>query len=258
MEQTRTMNAVAGSASKRPGDVAHTAEGVAPDCPDAKPVEAQTEASVSTLLTSHKESRMKLEFVSPDVLVPHEDNPRFSDDAVSALARSIKEFGFNAPIITDEAYRICAGHVRWQAARELRLETVPIVRIPRLKGKAFAAYNIADNQTASLSSWKSDRLAVLLEELRQEQIDLTSLGFTEGQLDALLTPEQDFDWEAFDERLRNAPLPKYVALPVKVPRAKLQAFKKAIQKHAKEHGIIGRDAGVLAGRVVGSLLKVTR
>ena len=201
---------------------------------------------------------MKLEFVSPDVLVPHEGNPRLSDDAVSAVARSIKEFGFNAPIITDKAYHICAGHVRWQAARQLRLETVPIVRMPHLKGNAFAAYNIADNQTASLSRWKSDRLAVLLQELPDEQIDLTSLGFTEAQLDALLTPEQGFDWEAFDERLRSAPLPRYVALAVKVPRAKLQAFKKAIQKHAREHGITARDAAVLAGRVVGSLLRVTR
>jgi ParB-like chromosome segregation protein Spo0J len=201
---------------------------------------------------------MKLEFVSPDVLVPHKDNPRLSDDAVSAVARSIKEFGFNAPIITDEAYRICAGHVRWQAARSLGLEEIPIVRIPRLTGNTFAAYNIADNQTASLSGWNSDRLAVLLEELREEQIDLTSLGFAEAQLDALPTPEQDFDWEAFDERLRSAPLPKYVALAVKVPRARLQAFKKAIQEHAKEHGITGRDAAVLAGRVMGSVLRVTR
>lgn len=132
------------------------------------------------------------------------------------------------------------------------------MRVHRLRGKAFVAYNIADNQTASLSSWKSDRLAALLEELQQEQIDLTSIGFTEAQLDALLTPEQDFDWEAFDERLRGAPLPKYVALSVKVPRAKLQAFKKAVQKYASEHGITGRDAGVLTGRVIGSLLWVTR
>ena len=201
---------------------------------------------------------MKLEFVSPDVLVPHEGNPRLSDDAVSAVARSIKEFGFNAPIITDKAYHICAGHVRWQAARQLRLETVPIVRIPRLKGNAFAAYNIADNQTASLASWDSDRLAMLLGELREEQINLTSLGFSEAQLDVLLAPEQDFDWKAFDERLRSVAFPKYVALAVKVPRAKLQAFKKAIQKHAREHGITGRDAAVLAGRVVSSLLRVTR
>jgi len=140
----------------------------------------------------------------------------------------------------------------------LGLERVPVVRIPRLTGNAFAAYSIADNQTATLSGWDSDRLVELLKELRGEQLDLTYLGFTETQLDALLTPEQDFDWDAFDERLRNAPLPKYAALSLKVPRAKLQTFKKAIQKHAKEHGITGRNAGVLAGRVVGSLLRITR
>lgn len=76
---------------------------------------------------------MKLEFVPPDALVPYEDNPRLSGEAVSAVARSIEEFGFNAPIIADEAYRICAGHVRWKAARHLGLETVPVVRIERLK-----------------------------------------------------------------------------------------------------------------------------
>ena len=54
---------------------------------------------------------MKLEFVSPDLLMPDAKNPRLSDDAVRSVTRSIKEFGFNAPIITDQAYRICAGHV---------------------------------------------------------------------------------------------------------------------------------------------------
>jgi site-specific DNA-methyltransferase (adenine-specific) len=201
---------------------------------------------------------MDLEFVSPEILVPHKKNPRFSEDAVSAVARSIEKFGFNAPIITDRAYRICAGHVRWRAAQQLGLERIPVVRLPHLRGKAFTAYNIADNQTASISKWKSDSLGAILEELHRERFDLTCLGFTDAQLDALLTPVQDFDWEAFDERLRSPASSKYVILPLKVPRAKRQAFKKAIQKHAREHGITGRDAAVLAGRVAGLLLGVTR
>ncbi len=201
---------------------------------------------------------MELEFVCLDVLIPYKDNPRVGDDAVSAVARSIEEFGFNAPIITDEAYRICAGHVRWRAAQKLGMKRVPVVRVAHLSGQAFAAYNIADNQTASLSGWQSHRLAELLEELRKEQVDLTCLGFNEAQLDALLAPEQDFDWEAFNERLRSVPSRKYVGLSVKVPRAKRKAFKKAIRDYAEEHGLADRDAGALAGQVFGLLLGVTR
>lgn len=200
---------------------------------------------------------MQLELAPPEQLAPYDDNPRANEDAVEAVARSIKEFGFNAPIIADQDYRICAGHVRWQAAQELGMERVPVVRVARLSGEAFRAYNIADNQTASLSSWKPDRLAELLEDLQHEQIDLTSLGFSEGQLNALLTPEDNFDWNAFDEQAHAVPLPEYVALCVKVPRAKKEAFKNAIRDYAKEHGMAESATGVLAGCVFGSLLGVT-
>lgn len=83
-------------------------------------------------------------------LKPYKRNPRDSDDAVPAVARSIEEFGFNAPIIVDKNHRVCVGHARLKAAMYLGRATVPILVVKDLSGKKFTGYNIADNQDLRL------------------------------------------------------------------------------------------------------------
>jgi ParB/RepB/Spo0J family partition protein len=60
-------------------------------------------------------------------LKPWEDNPRLNDQAVAAVARSIRTFGFNVPILCDQNLTIIAGHTRWKAAKELDLKAVPVI-----------------------------------------------------------------------------------------------------------------------------------
>ena len=43
---------------------------------------------------------------------PYEKNPRKNDAAVSAVANSIREFGFKVPIVIDKNGTIIAGHTR--------------------------------------------------------------------------------------------------------------------------------------------------
>jgi len=50
-----------------------------------------------------------------DELKPYENNPRFNDDAVEYVAKSIKEFGFKVPIIIDKNGVIVAGHTRYNS-----------------------------------------------------------------------------------------------------------------------------------------------
>ena len=53
---------------------------------------------------------------------PYEKNPRRNDDAVDAVANSIREFGWQQPIVTDKDGVIIVGHTRYKAAKKLKLK----------------------------------------------------------------------------------------------------------------------------------------
>src|SRR5476649_1815376 len=89
---------------------------------------------------------------------PYENNPRLNDDAVDAVAASIREFGFRQPIVIDEQSVIVVGHTRYKAAVKLGLETVPVHVATGLTPAQLKAYRIADNQTARLSEFDHDKI----------------------------------------------------------------------------------------------------
>lgn len=110
---------------------------------------------------TNNRKKLTIEQVAISRLRPNPNNPRINDSAVDAVARSISEFGFNAPIVTDGKLKIAAGHTRLKAAEKLGIKTVPVVRIPGLRGSKFTGYSIADNQTASIATWDEGALAKL-------------------------------------------------------------------------------------------------
>jgi hypothetical protein len=70
----------------------------------------------------------KLEYLAPCELKPDPRNPRkHPRPQVRALARSIEQFGFNAPILVDKQHQVVAGHGRLEAAKLLKLEQVPVI-----------------------------------------------------------------------------------------------------------------------------------
>jgi len=129
---------------------------------------------------------VKIELRPLASLKPYEANPRINDDAVDAVAASLKQFGFRQPIVVDEAGVIVCGHTRWKAAQRLALEKVPVHVAKDLTPEQIRAYRIADNKTAELAEWDMDLLAVELGALRELDIDLASLGFDEDDLAKLL------------------------------------------------------------------------
>ena len=50
---------------------------------------------------------------------PYPNNPRKNSDAVDAVAESIRQCGYCAPIIVDEDHIILAGHTRYKALKKL-------------------------------------------------------------------------------------------------------------------------------------------
>ncbi|RIK73468.1 MAG: chromosome partitioning protein ParB [Planctomycetota bacterium] len=119
---------------------------------------------------------------------PYDKNPRLNDDAVDAVAKSIREFGFRQPIVVDSDGVIICGHTRWKAAQKLGLEKVPVHVATDLTPEQIKAYRIADNQTASLAEWNYDLLPIELCELQAANYDLGLLGFDPDELAKLLDP----------------------------------------------------------------------
>ena len=94
---------------------------------------------------------MKVELWNLARVQPYEKNPRHNDEAVDAVAASIKEFGFRQPIVVDADGVIVCGHTRYKAAQKLGLEKVPVHVAKDLTPAQIKAYRIADNQSAALS-----------------------------------------------------------------------------------------------------------
>ncbi len=131
---------------------------------------------------------MKIELRPIAAVKPYEQNPRLNDDAVDAVAASLKEFGFRQPIAVDTDGVIVCGHTRYKAALKLGLEKVPVHVAKDLSPEQIKAYRIADNQTASLAMWDYDLLPIELAELQGMNYDLGLLGFDPDELAKLLDP----------------------------------------------------------------------
>ncbi|MBU2581045.1 MAG: ParB/Srx family N-terminal domain-containing protein, partial [Alphaproteobacteria bacterium] len=69
-----------------------------------------------------------------------------SPKQITQIAASIREFGFNNPVLVDRDGEIIAGHGRVAAAKKLGLETVPCVRLEHLSEAQKRAYILADNR----------------------------------------------------------------------------------------------------------------
>ena len=132
---------------------------------------------------------MQIEQIQLATLIPYINNSRtHSDEQVAQIAASIKEFGFNNPILVDKDSGIIAGHGRLQAARKLGLTEVPCVRLEHLTETQRKAYIIADNRLALNAGWDNELLTIELNELLADGFALEILGFDSDELKTLLDP----------------------------------------------------------------------
>lgn len=98
---------------------------------------------------------MKIEVWNLDRIRPYPNNPRINDDAVDAVAASIREFGVRQAIVVDTDGVIICGHTRFKAAQKLGLEKLPVHVAKDLTPEQIKAYRIADNKTAELADCRS-------------------------------------------------------------------------------------------------------
>src|SRR5260370_31652359 len=111
-------------------------------------------------------TRRQILFVAIGDLIPDPHNPRKHGRAqISAIARSIEAFGFNAPILVDKNNKIVAGHGRYEAAMVLGIDKVPIILLDHLTPTQARAYILADNKLTDRPTWDDPKLPLHLNEL---------------------------------------------------------------------------------------------
>lgn len=111
---------------------------------------------------------------------PYDKNPRRNDEAVDAVAASLREFGFQQPLVVDRDGIVIVGHTRLKAAKKLGMKEVPVVVADTLTPEQVKAYRLADNKTGELAGWDFSLLDRELSELDDMEIDLTEFGFDVG------------------------------------------------------------------------------
>jgi ParB family chromosome partitioning protein len=137
-----------------------------------------------------------VELRDTDALLPYTNNPKeHPDDQVKKIASSIKNYGWDQPIVVDGEGEIIKGHGRLQAAELLDLDEVPVIERADLSYAEARAARIADNKTAE-SPWGDELLAIEVDILDDtDTIDMDTLGFDGEEMDDLLgeleTPEFD-------------------------------------------------------------------
>lgn len=108
---------------------------------------------------------MELKLLPISDIYPYENNPRRNDAAVEAVAESIRQCGYIAPIIIDENNVILAGHTRYKALKLLGKEQAEVIIKAGLSEEQKRKYRLLDNKTAEIAEWDFERLVAELDDL---------------------------------------------------------------------------------------------
>ncbi len=156
---------------------------------------------------------LQLEMMPVASLAPYAANARLHPtEQVAQLAASIGEFGFNVPVLVDDAGVLIAGHGCVLAVKALGLDAVPAIRLGHLTEAQARAFRLADNQLALNSTWDESLLAAELRALRTDEFDLGLIDFDQAALDRLLGEAADVLAPGSGDSDAPAPAPPEEAL----------------------------------------------
>lgn len=152
-------------------------------------------------MACRQKTDLKIDHLEITSLKPWVNNARtHSKKQIKQIAQSIEQFGFTNPVLIDEAGTILAGHGRVEAARLLKRQTVPCVRLAHMSDAQKRAYILADNKLALNAGWDEELLGLELGELASLgdalDFDLEITGFSIAEIDSFVegvAPEEDHD-----------------------------------------------------------------
>lgn len=143
---------------------------------------------------------MKIIDLQTSEIIPYENNPRFNESAIDAVANSIKEFGFKQPIVIDKNNVIIVGHTRLLASKKLGLKKVPCVVADDLTEKQIKAYRLADNKVGELAEWDFSKLE---EEMKDIDLNMFDFGFESFSVEEPKKKTKSDDFEIIDDELET-------------------------------------------------------
>ncbi|SIN67730.1 DNA modification methylase [Parasphingorhabdus marina DSM 22363] len=132
---------------------------------------------------------LEVTYLTPDEIKPRVHAYRkHSDHQINLIAKSIQTNGMIDPLLVDANNRIVCGEAVIEAAKKIRLNRVPVIRIEHLSEAKLRAYGLAANKLAELSGYDEDILALELADINQllDDPDLTDLGFETADLDRIM------------------------------------------------------------------------
>ena len=148
---------------------------------------------------------MTIEHLATSSLIPYARNAKKHDASqVAKIAGSIREFGFNNPVLIDKDNGIIAGHGRVLAAQSLALETVPCIRLGHLSETQRRAYILADNRLAEIGGgWDEEMLKLELADLK-DNLNFDDIGWNAAEIDKLLASGElaaspEIEWEGMPD-----------------------------------------------------------
>ena len=141
-------------------------------------------------------SSLSIQYLPVSELLLTPTNPRIhSKKQIRQLAKSIRTFGFNVPVLIDGNRQVVAGHGRVMACGELGIMDVPVISLEHLTEAQARAFMIADNRLTENAAWDKELLTVHFKEMAALDLsfDLDVTGFDVGEIDLMILGDAEQD-----------------------------------------------------------------
>lgn len=128
-------------------------------------------------------------------LKPFPKNPRkHPQKEINLLVKNIEKFGFTNPILVQKSTGyIIAGHARVKAAEKAGYKSVPVISWD-VNDEDAMAHMIGDNFIQMMSEWDIPFVKDCLAELDGRSYDIEHTGFTDLNVDVLLSHNSGSDF----------------------------------------------------------------
>ncbi len=123
-------------------------------------------------------AKLDIERWPPAKLKPYKRNAKnHPPEQIRMIASLIEKHGFDVPIVVDAKGTIIKGHGRWLAAKELGMETVPVLVRSDLTAVQAAEARIADNRVGEFG-WDFEALVGDVVSNLGDGFDVALTGFS--------------------------------------------------------------------------------
>lgn len=134
---------------------------------------------------------LKIVYKSPQELKIYKNNPRFNENAVDVVAKSIKKYGFLVPILINDKDLIISGDTRRKAAIKLNIDKIPCIYIEGLTDEQLKAFRLVENKTSEFAKWDIDKLISELSEITDADL-FETFDFPNINIDEFDVKDEDF------------------------------------------------------------------